>query len=304
MKKTYIISQDYVNARLDRWIRKNIYNIPQSLIEKSLRNGKVKVNNKKKQSSYKLQSIDKITLENFNYTPIKKIKNFVYKATKKEQSGFNEIFIENNENFVVINKPSGISVQSGTKSQRNLLDILRSTKEFEGTLPYSVHRIDKETTGLLVVAKNRKFAQLFTSLFRMRKIHKVYLSIVIGEFQNLKGTFEDTLFYYEGKKKIETSAITNYKVIDSNKGYSLVRLNPVTGRKHQLRKQLLIHGHPVLGDSKYRISFNDKKIKNNLMLHAYQINFTINNTKYKFVAKPPSIFNSTLSEKYLKKFLQ
>ena len=201
MKKTYIISQDYVNARLDRWIRKNIYNIPQSLIEKSLRNGKVKVNNKKKQSSYKLQSIDKITLENFNYTPIKKIKNFVYKATKKEQSGFNEIFIENNENFAVINKPSGISVQSGTKSQRNLLDILRSTKEFEGTLPYSVHRIDKETTGLLVVAKSRKFAQLFTSLFRMRKIHKVYLSIVIGEFQNLKGTFEDTLFYYEGKKK-------------------------------------------------------------------------------------------------------
>ena len=169
--------------------------------------------------------------------------------------------------------------------------------------PYPVHRIDKETTGILVVAKNRNYAQLFTSLFRMRKIHKVYLCIAIGEFENKQGTFNDNLFYYEGNKKIEANAITNYKVINSNKGYSLVRLNPVTGRKHQLRKQLLIHGHPVLGDNKYRISFNDKKIKNNLMLHAYQINFTINNTKYKFIAKPPTLFSSTLSEKYLKNFL-
>ena len=303
MKKSYIVSQDFIGARLDRWIRKNIYNIPQALIEKSLRNGKIKVNNKKKKSSYKLLQSDKIILNNFNFTPTKKIKNFVYKATKKEQSGFSEIFIESNENFAVINKPSGISVPSGTKSQRNLLDILKSTKEFEGISPYPVHRIDKETTGILVVAKNRNYAQLFTSLFRMRKIHKVYLCIAIGEFENKQGTFNDNLFYYEGNKKIEANAITNYKVINSNKGYSLVRLNPVTGRKHQLRKQLLIHGHPVLGDNRYRISFNDKKIKNNLMLHAYQINFTINNTKYKFIAKPPTLFSSTLSEKYLKNFL-
>ncbi|MBL4738780.1 MAG: RNA pseudouridine synthase, partial [Pelagibacteraceae bacterium] len=71
------------------------------------------------------------------------------------------MFVENNENFVVINKPAGIAVQSGTKSRRNILDILRNTKEFEGASPYAVHRIDKETTGVLVVAKNRKYAQLF-----------------------------------------------------------------------------------------------------------------------------------------------
>ena len=303
MKKTYYVTDDFLNTRLDRWIRKNINNIPQSLIEKSLRNGKIKINNKKKKSSYKLQKYDKITLNNFNFTATKTDKKFIYKPSKKEKSGARDIFIENNENFVVINKPSGISVQSGTKSKRNILDILRSTKEFENLIPYPVHRIDKETTGVLVVAKNRKYAQLFTSLFRIRKIHKVYLCIVIGEFKDKKGTLEDTLFYYEGFKKVKVNAITHFRVIDSNKGYSLLRLNPVTGRKHQLRKQLLIHGHPVLGDEKYRISFNKIKTKSNLMLHAYQINFTINKTKYKFIAETPEIFNHTLNEKYLKNYL-
>ena len=106
----------------------------------------------------------------------------------KDLTFSSSMFIENNENFVVINKPAGISVQSGTKSRRNILDILRNTREFENVLPYSVHRIDKETSGILVVAKNRKYAQLLTSLFRLRKIHKTYLGIVLGELQKNKGT--------------------------------------------------------------------------------------------------------------------
>ena len=109
--------------------------------------------------------------------------------------------------------------------------------------------------------------------------------------------------HYEGKKEIKTRAITHFHLIDSNNNYSLLKLNPQTGRKHQLRKQLLIHGHPILGDSKYRIS--DKRINNKkdpLMLHAYKINFSINEIKYNFTAAPPSIFNSVLKEKYLKTF--
>ena len=304
MRKIHYITNDFLNTRLDRWIRKNIHNIPQSLIEKSLRKGKIKVNNKKKKSSYKLQLDDEIILNNFIYTATKSNKKVIYKPTKQEKSGAQKIFLENNENFVVINKPSGISVQSGTKSKKNIIDILKSTKEFENTIPYPVHRIDKETTGVLIVAKNRKYAQLFTSLFRIRKIHKVYLCIVVGEFEKKEGTLEDTLFYYEGDRKTKVRAITHFKVLDSNKGYTLMKLNPVTGRKHQLRKQLLIHGHPVLGDEKYRIFSNKKKIKKNLMLHAYQVNFTISNTKYKFIAKVPEIFSNTLSEKYLKNSLQ
>jgi len=213
-----------------------------------------------------------------------------------------KMFIEDNENFVVLNKPSGISVQQGTKSKRNIIDILKGTDQFKNLSPYPVHRIDKETTGILVVAKNRKYAQIFTYLFRARKIYKTYLGIVVGKFNNNKGTLTDELFYYEKNKKISTKAITHYSVLDSNNNYSFIKLNPETGRKHQIRKQLLIHGCPILGDSKYRISLNKKNKKEFLMLHAYKINFSINNTKYSFFAEPPTEFKKNLKEKYLKNF--
>ena len=302
MKNFFSVKYDFVNARLDRWFRRNVCEAPQSLIEKNIRKGKIKVNNKKKKSSYKLQENDQIFVYNFNFKTNKNKKNKLkYRATKKELSSSSSMFVENNENFVVINKPAGIAVQAGTKSRRNILDILRNTKEFEGASPYAVHRIDKETTGVLVVAKNRKYAQLFTSLFRIRKIHKTYLGIVIGELQKNKDTLVDELFHYEGEKKVKTKAITHFTVIDSNNNYSLLKLNPETGRKHQLRKQLLIHGYPILGDSKYRMSVNLGK-KNTLMLHAYKINFSIGGTKYNFTAELPIAFKNTLKEKYLKIF--
>ena len=303
MKKMFPIGDDFLNTRLDRWFKINVCEAPQSLIEKNIRKGKIKVNNKKNKSSYRLQKGDKISVINFKFTPNKNKKYKIkYQATKKELSDSSNLFVENNENFVVINKPAGIAVQSGTKSRKNILDILRSTKEFEDSSPYTVHRIDKETTGVLIVAKNRKYAQLFTSLFRIRKIHKTYLGIVIGELQQKKGTYIDNLFYYEGEKKVKTKAITHFTVIDCNNNYSLLKLNPETGRKHQLRKQLLLRGFPIFGDSKYRLTLNFSSKKSMLMLHAYKINFSIAGVKYNFSAEPPLAFKNVLKEKYLKIF--
>ena len=301
MKDYFIVKDEFINSRLDRWFRRNVCEIPQSLLEKNIRKGNIKINNLKKKTSYKLKKNDRITVFAFKFLPDKnkKLKD-KYKPSRKEISSSSGLFIENNENFVVINKPAGIAVQSGTNSRKNILDILRNTKEFENSPPYSVHRIDKDTSGALIVAKNRKFAQQFTSLFRIRKIHKTYLGVVIGEIEKKKGTLVDDLFYYEGKKEIKTEAITQFNVIDISKNYTLLKLNPITGRKHQLRKQLLLHGHPILGDSKYRISRNYDDKKATLMLHAYKINFSINNTSYNFTANLPEGFKKILKEKYLK----
>ena len=117
-----------------------------------------------------------------------------------------------------------------------------------------------------------------------------------------KGTFIDELDHYEGNKKIKTKAITHFSVLDFNKNYTLLKLNPETGRKHQLRKQLLIHGCPILGDIKYRMSKNPPGKRNNLMLHAYKINFSIAGIKYNFSAELPSAFMNILREKHLKTF--
>ncbi len=303
MKKSYTVSEDFINTRLDRWLKKNVGKIPQSLIQKNLRKGKIKVNNKKVKSSYKLKITDTIDLYDFKYTlPINQKRDSLYKPTKKDISFSSNLFIEDNNNFVVINKPAGISVQSGTKSKRNIIDILRKTKEFINFTPFPVHRIDKDTTGILIVAKNRKFAQLFTSLFRLRKIHKTYLGLVLGELTKKKGTLDDILFYYEGKNKIESKAITHFTTIESNSRYSLLKLIPETGRKHQIRKQLLIAGNPIFGDVKYRLSRDFSKKDTRLMLHAHKIAFSINNIKYNFTAELPLDFKKNLREKSLRSF--
>ena len=301
MKSIYSINDDLATMRLDKWIKKNISDIPQSLVEKNIRKGNIKINNKKEKSSYKLKKDDKVVLYNFSFSSKKhKKKTTIYTPTKNELSFSSSIIIENNADFMVINKPSGIAVQSGTKSRKNIIDILRETKEFKGYLPYTVHRIDKETTGILIIAKNRKYAQLFTNLFRLRKIRKMYLGIAFGCLEKNKGKFEDILFHYEGEKKISSKAITYYEVIDSNRGYSLLQLIPYTGRKHQLRKQLSIRGHAIIGDNKYKISKNKINKVNKLMLHAYKISFTINNIKYNFCADIPKDFEYELKQKYLK----
>jgi 23S rRNA pseudouridine955/2504/2580 synthase len=303
MKKDFSINSDSVNSRLDRWIKRNVGDVPQSLIERNIRKGNIKVNSKKEKSSYKLQIKDLVNLKNIKFAPSKhKEKTKKYIATKKDLIHTSSIFIENNDDFVVLNKPAGIPVQFGTKSRKNILDIMRSSKEFNNATPFTVHRIDKETTGVLIIAKNRKYAQLFTSLFRIRKIYKTYLGIVLGEFNKTKGTLKDELIYVENNKKVKLLAITDYTVLDSNNNYSLVRLNPITGRKHQLRKQLLIHGNPILGDTKYRLTNNNPGKKNSLMLHAYKIKFSIANLKYNFTADPSLEFINTLKEKYLKIF--
>ena len=215
---------------------------------------------------------------------------------KKEIGAYDDYVIDDNENFIVINKPTGVPVQSGTKSFKNIIDILKDTKYFENTKPFIVHRLDKETSGILIIAKNRKYAQLFTSLFRIRKIHKTYLAIVYGKVNKSIKVLKDNLIYHEKNKKIFQNALSNIKIIKSNEGYSYLELNPITGRKHQLRKQLLNIGSPIVGDDKYFLN-NRKRIKiKNLMLHAYKIKFMINNIQYNFKANYNNIF-----EEFLKK---
>ena len=282
MKSKFVVSKDYNDTRFDRWFRQNISDLPQSLLEKLIRKNKIKVNKKKIKTKYRVQTND--IIEVFNFEKIKnKSKNVInkYKPTEKEKKLYGDFIIENNDNFIVINKPIGIPVQSGTKSFKNIVDILKNTKYFYNSKPYIVHRLDKETSGVMIIAKNREYAQLFTSLFRIRKIHKLYIAIAHGSINKELQIMKDDLVLYEKNKKIIQKAISYIKVLKSNDKYSFVELKPITGRKHQLRKQLYNIGHPVVGDDKY--SIKNKKY-NNLLLHAYKIKFMINNNKYNFQA--------------------
>ena len=209
------------------------------------------------------------------------------------------MIIDNNENFVIINKQSGISVQGGTKSKKNLIDIFSKSEIFNNTKPFSVHRLDKDTSGIFILAKNRKTAQLLTSLFRLRKIHKTYIALCHGEFIKEKGLLKNNLVRYEGNNRIVELAETLFKVIDKNNKATLIQMKPITGRKHQLRKQLFILGHSIFGDQKYSNQVNNKSINKNLMLHSYEVKFMINDKKFTYRASLPEYFKKMLMAKRL-----
>ena len=300
MNKSYTIKEIYSGMRIDRWIRNNVASLPQSLIEKSLRKGKIKVNIKKVNSSYKLKTGDKIKFFNFTF----KVKK--NKETNKKFSPSSELLkvhenriLENNDDFIVIDKSPGVPVQGGTKSKKNLIDILASSEFFKDTKPFPVHRLDKETSGIMIISKNHNSARLLTTLFRLRKIHKTYLAICHGHISKKKGELKNELITFENNKKKIEKAITYYKVLSETDTTSFLELKPVTGRKHQLRKQLAIIDNPIVGDKKYILS--NKKIKNDkdLMLHAYSLKFYINNKKFFYKASPPDAFNKYLNKKKL-----
>ena len=299
MIKTFIVDKTDVNMRIDRLLRSKLGKIPQSLIEKSLRNGKIKLNKKKVKSSYKVNPNDKIELFNLNFKEEIIQKKIKFKPSDKIIKSNEDLIIDNNDNFIVLNKSSGISVQGGTKSKKNLIDIFAKSEIFQGTKPYSVHRLDKDTSGVFIMAKNRETAQLLTSLFRLRKVHKTYLAICHGELEKNSGEWNDDLLRYDNGKRIIEKSKTIYKVIDKNFNSSLVEMKPITGRKHQLRKQLFNIGHSIYGDQKYRSLSTTKGINKNLMLHSYEIKFMIKDKKYTYKALLPDYFKKLLKIKRL-----
>ena len=127
--KKFLIKEEYINSRLDRWFKKNVFDIPQSLIEKNIRKGNIKINNKKKKSSYRLQKNDHISIYNYNFTPKKNKKLLIkYVPTKKEISSYPNLFIENNNDFVMFPSTNNYFISPNKSKQMNI--ILTTTYEY------------------------------------------------------------------------------------------------------------------------------------------------------------------------------
>ncbi|MDC0326927.1 RNA pseudouridine synthase [Candidatus Pelagibacter sp.] len=300
MKKSYTVDSTCNDMRIDRWTRLKIGKIPQGLIEKYLRTGKIKINKKRIKSSTKVKTNDIVSFFNLDFKKTIVSKKIKFEPSQEIIKSNEDLIIDNNQNFIVLNKSSGISVQGGTKSKKNLVDIFAKSEIFQGTKPYSVHRLDKDTSGVFIMAKTRESAQLLTSLFRLRKVHKTYLAICHGELDKDSGEWNDDLIRYDGERRITEKAKTIYKVLDKNSEASLVELKPITGRKHQLRKQLYTLGQPIFGDIKYKLSNSSKGLNKNLMLHSYQIKFIIDDVKHTYTALIPDYFRKLLKTKRLR----
>ena len=279
-----VITEIESNTRLDRYLV-NSLNIPQGLVQKDLRKGLIRVNEKKISGSYRIQEEDIIQFakEYSENKPKEKIT-----PNKKDLELLKKSIIYSCDDFFIINKWNKIAVQGGSGLKTNLDDILYHGHLFKSR-PLLVHRLDKDTSGILIFALNRKSAKYFSDLFSERKIEKIYEAIVIGEPKDNEGIFENHV-EEDGKTYL---AETKYKIIKRlPNDLTHIELRPTTGRKHQLRIHCKLNGLPILGDNKYYLPISKVyKNENNLFLHAKKIIFNDQNgVLVKVEAKLPKYF--------------
>jgi 23S rRNA pseudouridine955/2504/2580 synthase len=294
------------STRLDRWIRRQYPTATQGYIEKCLRLGHILVNGKKAKSSTRVLETDVVTVhklfkETLNaHDEADRLKK-PYVATKEDLEFLESLIIWEDEHLCVLNKPYGIAAQGGTKTERHLDGLLQV---YGRGKPYKlVHRLDRDTTGVFVVAKSQKMATHLADCFKRNLIQKVYWAIVEGVPNPSTATItapiakgsENQKEKMVVDKKEGKSAQTDYRILKSmkNKTLTWLELSPKTGRTHQLRVHCTFMGHPILGDGKYESSYP----KLNLHLHARSISlFDLDGSPLTFVAPPPHHIVMTLKD--------
>jgi len=223
-----------------------------------------------------------------------------------------------NKDIIVVNKSAGLAVHAGVgTSEKTLVDFLlekfpeiKTVGDDPEIRPGIVHRLDKETSGVMVVARNQKTFEFLKDLFKNRQIKKKYLALVHGKFKEKEGRVEGEMgrskkdfrkqALVRGKISVrkERYSLTRYKVKDEFENTTLLEVFPKTGRMHQIRVHLHSIGHPIVGDKKYTFKEYKKISAPRMFLHAASISFIgPNNGKYFFESEPPEDFQKYLDHK-------
>lgn len=275
-----IVDFDDDNTRLDRWLFKN--GLVNSVVEsqKFIRAGKVRVNDSKVKINARIFGGEVVLCPEVRVE--KTFKREKYKATDKDKELLLKSVVYKDDNIMVINKPAGLAVQGGSGSYRNLDSMLDALKFDKDMVPKLVHRLDKHTSGVLILARNNTTARKLLELFKEKKIKKVYEAWVLGVPSKKEGNIDAPLLKKTGdnEKVIVSSsgksAVTGYKVLKiyNNGEASLIEAYPKTGRMHQIRVHLSYIGHPIIGDGKYggkKVYL--KKFEDKMHLHARRVSF-------------------------------
>lgn len=257
-------------SRLDRWLKKNYGHVSYGICQKLLRKGTIQVNQRKVPLGYCLKEGDDVFLPDiFFQLACKKEKKDV---CLKEDIFLDKYLIYEDKNIILLNKPAGLAVQGGTKVKTSLDQLFSRWRPQEGIR--LVHRLDKDTSGVLLLAKTHQSAVYLTGLFKKRQIEKIYHAYtlcndqlpVCGEIKNgIPLQREERLSCSE-----EQLSCTEYSILEVFDNCMFVRLKPLTGRKHQLRIHCAQLDIPILGDRKY----NRKTKHSSLYLHASVLDFT------------------------------
>ncbi len=295
-----IIREPDAGLRLDKWLRNNFSNVTQSFIEKQLRTGKIKVNGEKVKASLRVDKGDEITVIESFVSPLKEQSRAGQSRVSDRRLAFKikDSILYIDDNIIIINKPTGLSVQGGTGLTQHIDGLLDELIFDHLERPRLVHRLDKDTSGVMVLGRSRQFSSLLSKLFREHKVRKAYWAVVKSGPRENRGTID--LVIKKGivtnKEKMVPSAegqrsVTRYRVIQRvGKDVSWLALEPLTGRKHQLRVHCSNLDCPILGDRKYggKKAFiaGGRSYMKKLHLHARAIRIPLEGEKFIEVQAP------------------
>ncbi|MGD9199936.1 MAG: RluA family pseudouridine synthase [Chitinispirillia bacterium] len=316
--KIITIDKDNDGVRLDRILRKQLKSIPLSLIYQKIRRGIIRVNRKRTKQNYRVKEGDSIQI---NTLAIDSGNMDTFKL-KKIDSLFKTAFFKNNfqiifedENLLVCNKPAGLVVHSGTghNTQKTLIDLatgyLRNSFKKKTAEPILVHRLDKDTSGIILIAKNRQILRTLHANIRTHSIEKKYTAICHGTPLKSKGIIDVSLkrthFKNSGTKMTVSTqgkkALSSYRVIAIKNNLSQIEIDLHTGKTHQIRVHLSHIGCPIIGDKRYGNSeldielFRTDSWQQRLYLHADQISFFYQEMNKKVTFSAPAPAGFTLS---------
>lgn len=275
MPDNFTINDEFAGVRIDRWFKKQYATAPHSLFLKLNRKKKIKVNGKRVAADYLLAANDKVVIF-YNMAEVEKPQTQARKSeiTDKDIAEFKKLIIFENADYIVINKPHGLASQGGSGVSISVDDYIHAISERYKL----VHRLDKDTSGCLAIAKKTTAATRFAEALQAGEMRKKYIALVLNSPPKQHG-FVDLPLLKKGERleKVEVDpngkeAKSEYRVIKKIDNCTLVELEPHTGRTHQLRVHMLALGCPIIGDGKYGGQAAIlEKYSRKLHLHAYNL---------------------------------
>ncbi len=291
----YTIESDESGQRIDNYLMKTLKGVPKSMIYRLLRKGEIRVNKKRTKPEYKLVDQDVIRVAPIR---IAERTNVVSTQLNVVANLENQILYED-EVLLVINKPSGMAVHGGSGLSFGVIEALRALRPNVKMLEL-VHRLDRDTSGCLVIAKKRSALRNLHEQLRHKKVQKYYQALVKGRWSARLTKVTEALKKNDlksGERVVVVDNIqgkeseTRFKVLQTYDGATLVRAFPVTGRTHQIRVHCQVKGHPIACDPKYGAEDFDDKMKSNglkrLFLHAASLEFTHPRTEKRLKVEAP-----------------
>lgn len=274
------IDADMAGQRIDNFLRNQLKQIPKSMVYRILRKGEVRVNKKRVKAEYKLQAGDIVRIPPVR---ISAEEDAAPVSTKLDKvSELEHCIIFEDDSMLILNKPSGTAVHGGSGLKFGAIEALRALRPQARFLEL-VHRIDRDTSGILLVAKKRSALRHLQAQFREKTVQKYYFALVMGEWKSSCKVVKAPLLKNEVNSIVRVNpngkaSETRFKVLEKFQEATLIQASPITGRTHQIRVHAQYTGHPIAWDDRYGDrrfdAYTGKVGLDRLFLHAANIKFT------------------------------